>query len=74
MGTIPFPTGARAGRLLAALVLLAFPVVGCNNGDECDTCSSDNDCNAELVCSTFSDGSQRCGQGIVGQETECNVR
>jgi hypothetical protein len=66
--------GRGAWRLLAILVLLVGSIPGCNSGDECDTCSADEDCQAEFVCSTFSDGSQRCGSGIVGQETECRVR
>jgi hypothetical protein len=65
---------SRPGGLLCILFLLALPVAGCGNGDECDTCTSDSDCNAELVCSSFSDGSQRCGGGVQGQETECKVR
>ena len=39
---------------------------------ECDTCSTDEDCEAGFVCSTFSDGSQRCGSGL-GAST-CKVR
>lgn len=63
-----------AWRLLAILGLLALPGLSCNSGDECDTCSADEDCQAGFVCSTFSDGSQRCGGGVPGQETECRVR
>ena len=65
-GRVPWPA-----RLLF-LVLLALPLAGCSNGDECDTCTSDDDCQTGFVCSTFSDGSQRCGSG-VGAST-CNVR
>jgi len=61
-----------AWRLLATLGLLALPIVGCNSGDECDTCSGDEDCEAGFVCSTFSDGSQRCGSGVGS--SSCRVR
>jgi len=67
-----FPTSARVGRLLATLVLLALPVAGCNSGDECETCTSDDDCQTGFVCSTFSDGSQRCGSGVGS--SSCRVR
>jgi len=61
----------RLSRLLL-LLLLAVPFAGCgSSGDECDTCSSDDDCKAGLVCSTFSDGSKRCGTGLG---TSCRVR
>ncbi len=57
---------------LALLVLLALPFAGCGStGEECDQCSSDDDCKAGLVCSTFSDGSKRCGTGLG---TSCRVR
>ena len=59
-------------RLLALLSVLVLPVLGCNSGDECDTCSSDDDCEAGFVCSTFSDGSQRCGSGVGA--SSCRVR
>jgi hypothetical protein len=48
---------------LAILVALALSFAGCTNKQECETCSSDDDCAAGLVCSTFDDGSRRCGQG-----------
>jgi hypothetical protein len=54
------------------LALAALPLVSCNNGGECDTCSSDADCEAGLVCSRFSDGSQRCGSGVGA--SSCKVR
>ena len=60
------------GRFLLLMVLLALPLAACNSGDECDTCSSDDDCQTGFVCSTFSDGSMRCGTG-VGAST-CRVR
>jgi hypothetical protein len=58
--------------LLVLTLLLALPLAACNSGDECDTCSSDDDCQTGFVCSTFSDGSTRCGTG-VGAST-CRVR
>jgi hypothetical protein len=59
-------------RLLAILAVLALPIAGCDSGDECDTCSNDEDCQAGFVCSTFSDGSQRCGSGLGS--SNCRVR
>jgi hypothetical protein len=59
-------------RRILLTILLALPLAGCNSGDECDTCSSDDDCQTGFVCSTFSDGSMRCGTG-VGAST-CRVR
>ena len=61
----------RLGRLVLALVL-ALPLAGCSDGDECDTCTTDADCQADFVCSTFSDGSQRCGSGVGA--SSCRVR
>lgn len=64
------------GRLAPALglvMLLTLPLGSCgSSGDECDTCSSDDDCKAGLVCSTFSDGSQRCASGVGA--TSCRTR
>jgi hypothetical protein len=58
---------------LGALLLLALPFAGCGaSGQECDTCSSDDDCNAGLVCASFSDGSRRCASG--SGDTRCRVR
>ena len=55
------------------VLMLALPIGSCgSSGEECDRCSSDQDCTAGLVCSTFSDGSQRCGSGTG--ETNCRVR
>ena len=63
----------RTRWLLFALVLLALPASSCKTtGDECDSCSSDGDCKSGLTCSTFSDGSKRCGSGIGA--TNCRVR
>ena len=57
---------------IALLLLLALPSAGCGtSGDECGSCSSDDDCKAGLVCSTFDDGSKRCGTGLG---TSCSVR
>jgi len=59
-----------AGRLLLVVSLLVVPLAAC--GGECQTCSSDDDCEMGFVCSTFSDDSQRCGSGVGA--TSCNVR
>ena len=71
IGTIRDGRAPRAARLLF-LLLLALPLVSCDSGDECETCSSDDDCQAGFVCSTFSDGSQRCGSGVGA--SSCRVR
>ncbi len=60
------------GSRVAALLALAFLAAGCTNKQECETCSSDDDCAAGLVCSTFDDGTRRCGTG-TGQ-TFCPTR
>jgi hypothetical protein len=63
----------RTRYLLLVLILLALPASACHSsGEECDTCSSDGDCKSGLVCSTFSDGSKRCGSGVGA--TNCRVR
>jgi hypothetical protein len=76
----PFAS-SRPGRkpfLFALLPLLALTVLGCkSDGSECDTCTTDADCKAGLVCSNFKndDGSsagQRCGSGTGA--TQCRVR
>jgi hypothetical protein len=69
IGTIR-PMLPRLCRLGFLAALVALPLVSC--GSECDTCSSDADCEEGLVCARFSDGSQRCGSG-VGAST-CRVR
>jgi hypothetical protein len=61
----------RAG-LLVLLAALVIPLGACSSGEECDKCTSDDDCVAGSVCSTFSDGSKRCGSGLG--ETSCRVR
>jgi hypothetical protein len=54
------------------MALLALPMGSCgSSGEECDRCSSDDDCTGGLVCSTFDDGSKRCGTGMG---TTCRVR
>jgi hypothetical protein len=63
---------ARSRRLLPLVVLLALPIAGCSSGDECDRCEADADCKAGLFCSTFDDGSRRCGSGTG--TTTCRVR
>jgi hypothetical protein len=52
---------------------MVLSLAGCsNNGGECDTCSVDTDCSSGFVCSTFSDGSKRCGSGTGA--SQCRVR
>jgi hypothetical protein len=54
-------------------LVLALALGSCgSSGEQCDRCSSDDDCNGGLVCSTFDDGSRRCGSGQG--ETSCTVR
>jgi hypothetical protein len=60
----------RASLLLVMLLIL--PWLGCTKGNDCDRCSSDEDCKEGFFCSTFSDGSQRCGTGTGA--TTCRVR
>ncbi len=68
----------RTRRLLFLLVLLALPASSCRStGDECDRCSSDDDCRAPLVCSNFRDSSgnvvgKRCASGLGA--TTCRTR
>jgi hypothetical protein len=64
--------GGRVAAV-ALLLLLGLPFAGCgSSGGECDSCSSDDDCKGGLVCSTFNDGSKRCGSGQGA--TSCRVR
>jgi hypothetical protein len=51
-----------AMRFLASAVLL-LAVAACAAKEECEACSSDDDCAARLVCSSFDDGTRRCGTG-----------
>ena len=57
---------------LLLLLLLVLPWLGCAKGQECDRCSTDDDCKSGSVCTTFSDGSKRCGTGVGA--TTCRVR
>lgn len=60
-------------NLLLLLLLLTLPMSSCRStGEECDACSSDGDCKAGLACSTFTDGSKRCGSGMGA--TSCRTR
>lgn len=60
-------------RTWGLLLALALPMSSCGSeGAECDRCSSDDDCTSGLVCSSFSDGSERCASGLG--ETSCRVR
>lgn len=44
-------------------LLVGLPLVSCAKADECEACSSDDDCRSGLVCSQFDDGLRRCGTG-----------
>ena len=57
---------------LPILLALVLGLGACTSKEECETCSSDDDCTAGLVCSTFDDGSKRCGTGTGA--TQCRVR
>ena len=44
--------------------------IGCGpDGDKCDTCDNDDDCNGEMFCSLFTDGVERCAKS---SSTKCN--
>ena len=62
----------RRFNALLLVALLSVFVAACTKGDECDRCSQDTDCKGGFVCTTFSDGSTRCGTG-TGAST-CRVR
>ena len=61
----------RRRRPILLLLLAALPVLACTSGEECDTCSEDSDCKDGLVCSSFNDGSKRCGSGAGA--TQCRT-
>ncbi len=72
-GTVRSIRTALPRWMILVLLFVALPMVGCNSGDECDTCSTDEDCEAPLVCRNFpDDGSQRCASGVGA--TTCRVR
>ena len=62
----------RQRRAILILLLAALPVLGCTSGDECDVCDADADCKEGFTCTTFSDGSKRCGSGVGA--TTCRTR
>jgi Cys-rich repeat protein len=62
----------RRRAALLMVLLLVLPWLGCAAGQECDRCSSDSDCKSGFVCTSFSDGSKRCGTGVGA--TTCRVR
>jgi hypothetical protein len=64
-------TRSRSPLALLLLLTVLLPACG-SSGDDCDSCSSDDDCKAGLTCSTFSDGSKRCASGVGA--TSCRVR
>jgi hypothetical protein len=59
-------------RRLLAVAFLGLTLVSCTKKDECEVCSSDDSCKPGFVCSTFDDGSRRCGQGTGA--TSCPTR
>jgi hypothetical protein len=64
----------RFRRLLVACVI-SFPLIGsCSSGgDECDVCTTDDDCKAGLVCASFTgEDTKRCATGLGN--TVCRVR
>jgi len=65
--------GRRKSWLWMTLLVLAALAACTNQGQECDTCTQDSDCKGGFVCSTFSDGSRRCGTGNPAAPTRCRV-
>jgi hypothetical protein len=59
-------------RWRLALAVVGLALASCTKQDECETCSSDDDCKPGFVCSTFDDGARRCGQGTGA--TFCPMR
>jgi hypothetical protein len=64
-------------RRLLLVMALAAPLLGCTQGNECDKCETDADCQQGLLCVNFEDSQgnsvgKRCGSG-VGAST-CRVR
>jgi hypothetical protein len=59
-------------RRLLLLSLFVLPLVSCTKGNECDQCQEDADCKEGFLCTSFSDGSKRCGSGLGA--TTCRVR
>jgi hypothetical protein len=66
------------GQTLRVVALvLSLALSGCTKGEECDRCSSDDDCREGWVCGELSPVNgesvgKRCVSGIG--ETECRVR
>lgn len=58
-------------RALLLALVAALPLLACTKGEECDTCTKDDDCKGGFVCSKFQDGSMRCGSGVGA--TICRV-
>lgn len=63
--------------LLVSALALAASTAACTQGNECDTCSQDSDCDAGLFCENFRDDDgqlvgKRCASGLA--VTTCRVR
>jgi hypothetical protein len=51
--------------MLGSLLLLPLSGCGSSKGQECDVCTTDDECAPNgLVCVPFSDGSKHCGSGL----------
>jgi hypothetical protein len=61
----------RRSLLLSLVLVICWPLVACTKGEECDVCTTDEDCKGGFVCSQFEDGSRRCGSGVGA--TTCRV-
>ncbi|MBD3221682.1 hypothetical protein GF314_10610 [bacterium] len=50
--------------MLLLIAAVALGLCGCSDAGLCDTCENDRDCEDDLYCAQFEDGSWRCVDSI----------